>query len=447
MSSKNVFLKGTLILTLTGFCTRFIGFFYRIFLSHSFGEEGMGLYQLIFPVYALCFSLTCAGIELSISRCTAKYRASGDNMRILDCLYMGLSFSFLFSCMITFFIQKYAVSISSYFLGDTRCILLLKVIAYALPFAAVHSCIVGYYLGLKQTKLPSISQLLEQCTRILSVFLLYWFLTKNNDTPSIVIAVIGLVFGEIFSSFFVFFHFQKDSRTLKGRSHHYLSSLREVLTLALPLTSNRVLLNILQSVEAVSIPFQLQLYGYSLKESLSLYGVLTGMALPCILFPSAITASVSTMLLPTITEINETHSAKTLAAVTRKITRACLLLGFSCAVFFLLFSHLIGMILFHSENAGKFIFILAWICPFLYTNSTYISILNGVGKTFSSFLFNSLGLFVRIYGVFFLIPRFGMKGYLWGMLLSQILVFILCRIKISYVIHSKQDACFDEKRR
>lgn len=440
MSTKNVFLKGTLILTATGFCTRFIGFFYRIFLSHSFGEEGMGLYQLIFPVYALCFSLTCAGIELSISRCTAKYRASSQNSRALDCLYMGLSFAFAFSCIVTFVIQKYAVSISSYFLGDTRCILLLKVIAYALPFAAVHSCIVGYYLGLKETKLPSVSQLLEQSARILSVFLLYWFLTKNNDSPSIVIAVIGLVFGEIFSSFFVFFHFQKNARILKTNkfSHHYFASLREVLTLAFPLTSNRVLLNILQSVEAVSIPFQLQLYGYSLKESLSLYGVLTGMALPCILFPSAITASVSTMLLPTITEINETHSGKTLAAVTRKITRACLLLGFACALFFLIFSHFIGMILFHSENAGKFIFILAWICPFLYTNSTYISILNGLGKTFSSFLFNSLGLFVRIYGVFFLIPRFGMKGYLWGMLISQILVFLLCRIKISRVIRAKQ---------
>ena len=63
MSVKRTILKGTIILTLTGFATRFMGFFYRIFLSHTFGEEGVGLYQLIFPVYALCFSLTSAGIE------------------------------------------------------------------------------------------------------------------------------------------------------------------------------------------------------------------------------------------------------------------------------------------------------------------------------------------------------------------------------------------------
>ena len=69
MSRKRAIIKGTFILTLTGFATRFMGFFYRIFLSHTFGEEGVGLYQLVFPIYALCFSLTSAGIELALSRC------------------------------------------------------------------------------------------------------------------------------------------------------------------------------------------------------------------------------------------------------------------------------------------------------------------------------------------------------------------------------------------
>ena len=67
MSRKQVLIKGTIILTLTGFATRFMGFFYRIFLSHTFGEEGVGIYQLIFPIYAMGFSLTSAGIVLRVS--------------------------------------------------------------------------------------------------------------------------------------------------------------------------------------------------------------------------------------------------------------------------------------------------------------------------------------------------------------------------------------------
>lgn len=68
MSRKQTIIRGTFILTATGFLCRFMGFFYRIFLSHTFGEEGVGLYQLIFPVYSLCFALTAAGLETAISR-------------------------------------------------------------------------------------------------------------------------------------------------------------------------------------------------------------------------------------------------------------------------------------------------------------------------------------------------------------------------------------------
>ena len=56
MRKSNPFLTGTLILTLAGFCSRLIGFFYRAFLSQTFGEEGMGIYQLLAPVMALSFS-------------------------------------------------------------------------------------------------------------------------------------------------------------------------------------------------------------------------------------------------------------------------------------------------------------------------------------------------------------------------------------------------------
>ena len=66
MNRNRTIIKGAFILTVTGFATRIIGFFYRIFLSQTFGEEGVGIYQLAFPVFALGFSLTAAGIETAI---------------------------------------------------------------------------------------------------------------------------------------------------------------------------------------------------------------------------------------------------------------------------------------------------------------------------------------------------------------------------------------------
>ena len=97
MSEKHTILKGTFILTATGFLSRFIGFFYRMFLSHTFGEESVGLYQLIFPIYALCFSLTTAGIEVALSRCVARKVALSRHKEARQLLYVGLFLSIALS--------------------------------------------------------------------------------------------------------------------------------------------------------------------------------------------------------------------------------------------------------------------------------------------------------------------------------------------------------------
>lgn len=83
---KNTLITGTIILTVTGLASRLIGFFYRIFLSRLFGEENMGIYQLIGPVMALVFSLSAAGLQNAISKFVAGETATHDykaSLRIL----------------------------------------------------------------------------------------------------------------------------------------------------------------------------------------------------------------------------------------------------------------------------------------------------------------------------------------------------------------------------
>ena len=428
MSKKYTILKGTFILTATGIITRLIGFFYRVYLSQTFGEEGVGLYQLIFPVYALCFSLTAAGIETTISRCVARKAALGKLQEAREFLFTGMSISFLLSCIVTIFLQNNAHIIAVHFIGETRCIPLLTAMSYAFPFAAIHSCICGYYLGLKRTGIPAASQLIEQIARVLSVYLFSLYLLHDQNTLSVTLAVSGLVAGEIFSSLFcaqMVFHTHRRHpvHTSIQTVHRCLSYVGELFRLSVPLTANRILLNLLQSIEAISIPKALITYGSSRSEALSLYGVLTGMALPCILFPSALTNSISVMLLPT------------LLLLIKKVFFCCFALGLSCTIGFLLFGRFIGSTLFHSTLAGSLILTLAWICPFLYTNSTLVSILNGLGHTASSFFVNTVGLLLRIASVFFLIPLAGIRGYLWGLLGSQLTITLLCLWELFHLLH------------
>lgn len=73
MSYKKMIFTGTLILTLSGFLARILGFYNRIFLSNLIGAKELGIYQLIFPIYMLCFSLCCHGFETGISNLTSRF--------------------------------------------------------------------------------------------------------------------------------------------------------------------------------------------------------------------------------------------------------------------------------------------------------------------------------------------------------------------------------------
>jgi len=427
MSRKAAILKGTFILTLTGIISRIMGFLYRIFLSHTFSESGIGLYQLIFPVYALVFSLTSAGIEIALSRCVSKYLALNQKQKAQEMLYTSLILSITLSIISTLLLQKYALLIALNYLHNPDTFELLLILSYVFPFASLHSCIVGYYLGMKQTKTASVSQILEQGFRIFSVFILYKLSIICDFKFTISFAVAGIIFGEIASSLFCLHSLKKILIPLPS-SHftlkNFISCIFELLQLASPITGSRVLLNILQSIEAVSIPISLELYGLPSDEALTIYGILTGMALPCILFPSALTNSISTMLLPTVSEIQTQKEYTTLKLLIKKTITYCTFMGIICCIIFLFSGNFAGKLLFGNALAGKFIITLAWMCPFLYTNNTLISIINGIGKTFISFFINIISLSIRVFSVLKLIPLYGIYGYLLGLLFSQFFTFI-----------------------
>ncbi len=429
---RHPLIAGTMLLTMSGVLSRVIGFFYRIFLSQKIGAEGMGIYQLTMPIYILTISLTSSAIQTAISRFVAQAAVSsaagihasskgstrfGSNAFCNESCYLGagLVLSLTLSFLCTVFLYRFAEPVAVHFLEEPRCASLLQIIALSIPFGAIHSCINGYFYGLKKTFVPASSQLIEQLVRVLSVWLFFEISMEKYHAISLNLVVWGLVAGEaaavLFSVSFV--------RPKKSRGSH-VHAIGQIFFLSLPLTANRVMVNLLQSLEAVMLPGQLRLYGYSPSEALSVYGILTGMALPMVLFPSVLTNSVSVMLLPLIAEAQEKQEKRYIINAIKKTCFYSLLLGFLCTAMFLVLGRWIGSVLFSNELAGTFIVTLGWICPFLYLSTTLHSILNGLGKTTSTFFLNILGLGIRIAFVLFVIPLAGIKGYLWGTLLSQI---------------------------
>lgn len=429
MSLKRTLIKGTFLLTAAGMASRLIGFYYRIFLTRTIGAEGIGIYQLIFPVYALCFSLTCAGIQTTVSRLVAANDAPGRKPDQIRVYRVGFTLMLLLSLLTSLFLYKKADWIALHFLREERCAPLLVILACAVPLASIHSAISGYYYGLKHTAIPSVTQLVEQIVRVGGVSLIAAVYTSKNRPVTTDIAVWGLVLGEASSALIsltaIWWHFGKYKEKNKTPKLSYRTALNSILRQAAPLTLNRIAINSLQSIEAVLIPSMLKKYGESTSSALSTYGTLTGMALPLVLFPSALTNSVSVLLLPTIAQAQAEKKNASIQRAIETSIKYCLLLGIYCTGLFLYLGNDIGKLLFHSEEAGHFIVTLAWICPFLYINTTLGSIVHGLGKTFLYFVYNTISLLIRIGFVVAIIPNIGILGYLWGVLASQLVLAVL----------------------
>ncbi len=423
-SIKSSFITGTLLLTFAGVLTRIIGFFYRIFLSRVIGAEGLGIYQLTSPVMSLGFAITAAGIQTSISRFVSTEIGKKNPHGAKRYLFTGLTISLLLSAVFSLLLWKNANFIAGAWLGDARCAPLLSVLSLSFVPSCIHACINGYYYGLKKTGIPALTQLAEQLARVGTVYVLYAIHMREQTAVPLSITMWGMVLGEVASTL-VSLSCTKLPSGSGNRILSWSSCAKDLMYMAAPLTANRVVLNLFSSYENIMIPNRLKLFGYETAEALGVYGILTGMSMSVIMFPSVITNSVSVLLLPTISEAKAVGDERLIRRTLKKTIESCLILGFLATFAFLITGDFLGNFLFGNALAGTFITTLGWICPFLYLGSTLSSILHGLGFPGLTFFLNLLSCGIRILFVLFAVPVYGIKSYLWGILISQAVLSVL----------------------
>lgn len=295
---KYALLTGTLLLTSAGLITRVLGFFYRIFLSRTIGAEGLGLFNMVHPIFGICFALCAGSIQTAISQSVAANVRKGRSI-FRTGLFLSMALSVLLAYGIIRFKDFLAISV----LMEPRCAPLLTFMAVSVPCTAIHACINGYYYGMQRPRIPAMAQIFEQSIRIGAVFIIADIMMEAGIEITVQLAVMGHLAGEIASSLFTVTAFQffpprlpengsvkalSEGRGIRAILFSFQEAAPTLMTLALPLMGNRLVLNLLASAEAIWIPSRLKMSGLSDSAAFSVYGVLTGMALPFILFPSTV---------------------------------------------------------------------------------------------------------------------------------------------------------------
>ena len=428
--ARQSYLKNAAILTATGLLLRAAGMFFRIYIAARIGAEGMGLYQLIYTVYTMAVTLATAGLSVAATRLSAELLATNDPANVRTAMRRTLGLG-LAAAVLLFAGAGLA---ADWWLEDARAALSLRILAPSLPFMAVSACLRGFFMARRKVGPNSRAQIFEQIVRIGVVALLIDSAVPQGIGVACAAVVVGNTVSEASSWVYMEWCYRRELRDVPRRVKHPVQGLgRQLWDIMAPIAANQYMTSVLRTIENVMVPGCLALYTLSRETALSQYGALKGMAMPVIFFPFSFLATLSTLLLPEITEAHAQNKRTALEHLINRVMLITLVLSFLAGGLFTQFAKEIGLVLYQSEEIGFYLAVLGPLMPLMYMESMVDGILKGLGEQLSSFRYTALDSVVRIALIYLLLPRFGMQGFLFVMLVSNLLTSLLNLRRLLYV--------------
>lgn len=423
-----------MIMAGTALMIRSIAMVFRIFLAGALGTEGMGLYQLVMSIYVVFAAVSSSGISLCTTRLFSDNAANGNygKGRYLTERSFGLSmFIGGAACVLMFALSEPA---AKYVLGDVRCAPALRILAPGLPFMSASACIRGYFCARRNTLIPSGEQLLEQVIETGVFAVLFLCFTPNNLSDACCMTVAGTAAAEAVSFIYAVMCYRHDVKKAGFKVEMAAGFLKHSLPILLPVSANALMRSGLSAAENALIPRGLQKHGMTETEALSRYGIISGMTLPLLVFPSVMIMPFALLIIPEIAELNAKSSRKSIKRITEKMVSAALVYSVPITVIFMFFSVPIGKLFFHNSEAGRLLGLLAPVVPFMYLDSVADGILKGLNEQTSYFVFNTIDSVLRVVLTLTLLPFAGIMGAAAVIIISELLntmMSVLRLIKIT----------------
>ena len=423
-------IKGAIVVSSAGLIAKILGALYRIPLTNILQADGLGVYQTVFPIYALLLTLSSSGIPSAIS----KLISSGEPADKV--LAKALSIFLPLGLIGTTILCLLSVPLSS-FQGIPEAKYAYIALSPAVTFVSAIACARGYFQGGSDMFPTAASQIVEQAGKLtVGLFLCYLF--RADYALAGAAACFGVTISEIIATAYLFFRLKKDNVRYKTKEINY--SARKIVSTVFPITLSALLLPIARVFDSFTI---INVIGkYSLRAA-ALYGLYTGSVESVIGVPVALCYGAAISALPQISSAaakNDCKSAKS------KIVEAIAVTIFPASLFsavIAIFSPLITRILFGGFTTADAIIVSKLLsCPainvcLLSLVQTSSAILIGLNKPYASCLFLGFGLIVKavVEIIFLNIPEINIFGALYSDISCYLiaifgeLLYIICILK------------------
>jgi len=424
--NNHKFLKGTMILTISSIVVKVIGALNWIILSRVMGGEGIGLYQMGFPIYLMAITVSSAGIPVAISIITAEKIAKHDyagakrvfnvSLRLLFCTGLLFSGALLFGAQWL---------VDNHWIRDARAYYSIIALAPAVFFVTFLSSFRGYLQGWQIMTPTAASEITEQLTRVFTMIAFAYMLMPYGLPYAAAGASMGAGVGAFCGLMVLwwFYHRLKKQfklETVKQAADSVVEPakmiIKRLVYLALPVSMSSLMLPIVSNLDLLIVPARLEVAGFNVSQATTFFGYLTGMAVPLVNLSTILTAALAISLVPAISESRILGDALGIKEKTKTAFRVAAIITIPCSVgLFVLAEKVAGMI-YNAPGAAPAIQTMSMAIFLLGIHQVSTGILQGMGKTTIPVINMIIAASVKVGLNWTLtaLPWMGIKGAAWA---------------------------------
>ena len=429
MRNAKLLMINTVILTLGSFLMRTISVSFNIYLTNIIGSSGMGLFQLIIAVYGLAVTFASAGIKLGTTRLITE-ALSTTNQSTRKIIKMCLKYAVAISSII--FILMYLSSdlIAEKWICDKRAADSIKILALSLPPISVSASLNGYFTARKNIIKYSGVQLAEQLSKILITVISLNFFGNTGLEYSCFAIGFGMTFSELISAFLAYITYITDCKKF-DKVNSFKPSLKKLLHITVPDAVGAAFRSILLTVEHLLIPRGFEKSGQSAVQSMSVYGLIHGIALPIILYPSAVMTSLSSLLVPELAKYKLLKQNDKISYISSTVLKLSFVFSFAIGSFIFFFADTVSLAIYESTESAYYLKLLSVLVPIMYTDMITDGLLKGLDCQAASMRYNIFDSALCVILVYLILPKYAIKGYIFILFISEIINFALSINKLA----------------
>ncbi|MBU8905971.1 putative polysaccharide biosynthesis protein [Desertibacillus haloalkaliphilus] len=423
---SQTFVKGALLLTIATFLSKVLGSVFRIPLQNIAGDEVLGIFSIVYPVYMTVLTISVAGIPIAISKLISEARVKKDETEVRNVFVTASILAFTLGCTSFIILFSFADYIAVV-LGGTYATYSIMVVSFTLIIAPYMAVYRGFFQGYDIMNPTAYSQVLEQFVRVALILVAAYYLVAQQAPNDVVAAgvMIGSSIGALASLLYLRVTFTK-SGLKPGASEKYSWSTfktfaKRILVLSIPICVGALTMALLNLVDSVTVSNQLRAVGNSEADVAFLYGIYgRGLALVqiAVVFASALILP----LIPLITGALAKNEIERTREITEKALKFTHLTAWPAAIGLLALSIPINLALFTDLEGNAVIAVLSFSALFTAFSVLTTGVLQGMNRPNQAAVIVMIAAGLKVVLNIILVRQFGLMGAAVSTLVTYIVL-------------------------